>query len=117
MTSRWIANKRFDVANIASYAILWCLWKIRNNLCFSGRMLDKGEDGVRRTCKDVEKMDTVVQARGGGTSDVLSAKAGNPGSSTAANLLGGYEDNSQRIWVGDVGLSSFGSGLHRCDSI
>lgn len=34
MTSRWIVNKRFDVVNIASYAILWCLWKIRNNLCF-----------------------------------------------------------------------------------
>lgn len=28
-------------------------------------MLDKGEDGVHRTCKDAEKMDTDVQARGG----------------------------------------------------
>jgi hypothetical protein len=30
----WLCNKRFDVANIISLALCWCLWKLRNGLCF-----------------------------------------------------------------------------------
>lgn len=32
----WIANKRHMLSNIVSSAVLWSLWKLRNELCFQG---------------------------------------------------------------------------------
>lgn len=36
MASRWLANKHHNVNNIICAVVLWCLWKLRNDLCFQG---------------------------------------------------------------------------------
>ena len=36
VASLWIANKKFMVCNIVSSAVIWVLWKLRNELCFQG---------------------------------------------------------------------------------
>ena len=32
----WVANKKFLVPNVISSAVLWSLWKLRNEICFQG---------------------------------------------------------------------------------
>lgn len=34
VTSRWVAGKKLDVLNSVSAAVLWVLWKHRNNIVF-----------------------------------------------------------------------------------
>lgn len=34
MASCWLSNKKFLVRNMIYAAVLWSLWKLRNNLCF-----------------------------------------------------------------------------------
>ena len=34
----WISNRKFIVENVFCAAILWGLWKLRNNLCFQGTL-------------------------------------------------------------------------------
>jgi len=38
LASRWLANKRHTVNNIICAAVMWCLWKLRNDMCFQGRV-------------------------------------------------------------------------------
>jgi hypothetical protein len=32
----WVANKKHLVTNVFSSAVLWTLWKLRNEICFQG---------------------------------------------------------------------------------
>jgi hypothetical protein len=32
----WVANKKYLVTNVISSAVLWSLWKLRNDICFQG---------------------------------------------------------------------------------
>ena len=32
----WVANKKHVVTNVISSAVLWSLWKLRNEICFQG---------------------------------------------------------------------------------
>jgi hypothetical protein len=34
VASLWLCNKKFRIINIFSSAVCWCLWKLRNHLCF-----------------------------------------------------------------------------------
>ena len=34
----WISNKTYKVMNCFSAALMWCLWKFRNEMCFQGKM-------------------------------------------------------------------------------
>jgi len=36
IASLWIANKKFMLANVVNVAALWCLWNMRNKICFQG---------------------------------------------------------------------------------
>ena len=36
VASLWVPNKKFMLANIVNVAALWCLWKVRNKICFQG---------------------------------------------------------------------------------
>jgi hypothetical protein len=36
ISSLWICEKTQQVPNIIHAAVLWCLWKLRNDLCFNG---------------------------------------------------------------------------------
>ena len=33
----WISNKTYKVMNCFSAALMWCLWKFRNEMCFQGK--------------------------------------------------------------------------------
>jgi len=33
----WVSNSRYKIMNCCSSALLWCLWKTRNELCFQGK--------------------------------------------------------------------------------
>lgn len=85
--------------------------KGRNNLCFQGEILDRGEDGVGKTGKDVKRLDSDVEAGNGGASAIFCTKAGSPCPSSATNLLG-----APLFGSGDHGRSAFFLGLRRCYS-
>jgi hypothetical protein len=36
VASRWVAGKKLDMLNFVSAAVLWALWKHRNNIVFNG---------------------------------------------------------------------------------
>jgi hypothetical protein len=37
MAKWWIRGKKFDSVNVIYVAVLWAIWKLRNNLCFQGQ--------------------------------------------------------------------------------
>jgi hypothetical protein len=37
MAKWWIRGKKFDSVNVIYAAVLWAIWKLRNNLCFQGQ--------------------------------------------------------------------------------
>lgn len=50
----WLSNKKFQFANIITSAVIWCLWKMRNELCFQGEVwtgTDKLLRKISRTLK------------------------------------------------------------------
>jgi hypothetical protein len=32
----WLANKNHELTNVLSSAVIWSIWKLRNELCFQG---------------------------------------------------------------------------------
>ena len=38
VASLWIANKRYMLVNVVNAAALWCLWNLRNRICFQGEV-------------------------------------------------------------------------------
>jgi hypothetical protein len=59
----WIAaNKKHVISNGVSSAVLWSLWKLRNELCFSGSCLVGSEDGVDPDFKNAKKVVEDAQA-------------------------------------------------------
>ena len=34
----WVSNNRYKVMNCCSAALMWCLWKTRNEICFQGKV-------------------------------------------------------------------------------
>jgi hypothetical protein len=36
VASLWLANKKHMLSNVIFAAALWCLWKLRNMICFQG---------------------------------------------------------------------------------
>ena len=36
VASLWLANKKYLVTNVITSAVLWVIWKLRNNVCFQG---------------------------------------------------------------------------------
>jgi hypothetical protein len=45
-TSRWICYKKQKVLNIIHTAILWTLWRMRNDLCFNSGLVWKSKGGL-----------------------------------------------------------------------
>lgn len=58
----WIANRRHKLINIVSFAVLWSIWKLRNEIYFQGVMWS-GIQSVDVGCQDAEAIDNVVQTR------------------------------------------------------
>jgi hypothetical protein len=51
LASRWLANKHHAVNNIICAAVMRCLWKLRNDICFHGEM-DKREASAGMDSED-----------------------------------------------------------------
>jgi len=54
IASLWIANKKFMLANVVNVAALWCLWNMRNKICFQGDVwkgMKKVLTGITRTLR------------------------------------------------------------------
>jgi hypothetical protein len=59
----WIAaTKKHVISNVVSFAVLWSLWKLRNELCFSRSCLVGSEDGVDPDFKNAKKVVADAQA-------------------------------------------------------
>lgn len=106
VASQWIANKNYAILNILSSALMWCLWKFRNKICFQGAKWMREQEVIRWT-----KMETNVQSRCRGAVGRSDPE------------VGGAYDSAPKHWVatggsiGNVGFSVFGDGLFICDSV
>ena len=63
IASLWIANKKFMLANVVNVAALWCLWNMRNKICFQGDVwigMKKVLTGIARTLRRWKPMYTAV---------------------------------------------------------
>jgi hypothetical protein len=36
MAKLWIRNKNLKAVNVLTTAVIWCIWKVRNDICFQG---------------------------------------------------------------------------------
>ena len=36
VASLWLSEKKYKAVNVFTTAVLWTLWKVRNELCFQG---------------------------------------------------------------------------------
>jgi len=75
----WIANKRHSVMNIVSSAVLWTIWKLRNDY------LVGNEAGDTKAWKDAQKMVGDVQAETQGEIGGGDPTAGKQGQCDAAD--------------------------------
>lgn len=57
----WIANKKHLITNVVYSAVLWYLWKLRNELCFQSVVMAGNEDDASSDCKNAERMDISLQ--------------------------------------------------------
>jgi hypothetical protein len=47
----WVKGKKFKAFNVLSSALIWLIWKMRNNICFQGVCWSKVEDVLRGGAK------------------------------------------------------------------
>ena len=69
----WISNKKNDILNICCAALMWCIWKTRNDICFQAKMWKSEKDillKLLRTSKnwpalckiaDLKELDRVME--------------------------------------------------------
>ena len=51
----WISNSKNSALNVVCTAILWALWKLRNDMCFQGKTWPGVKDIWRRVAVDLEQ--------------------------------------------------------------
>ena len=51
----WLSNKRNGVVNIITSAAIWCLWKLRNDLCFQRSLWKSMDILFYQTSKTIQK--------------------------------------------------------------
>ena len=51
----WISNKNNSALNVVCIAILWALWKLRNDMCFQRKTWPGVKDIWRRVVVDLEQ--------------------------------------------------------------
>jgi hypothetical protein len=73
----WLCNKKFGIINMVTSAVCWCLWKLRNYLCFQDV-----------TSAYVEKLENSGFSREAGWLRCCNHSAGEGGLATGANLPG-----------------------------
>jgi hypothetical protein len=47
----WVADKKYKVLNVCSTAVLWAIWKLRNEFCFQGIRWEGVHISLRRTAR------------------------------------------------------------------
>ena len=50
----WISEKRNSLINTVCTAVLWAIWKLRNEICFQGKVWPGVHDIWRRVASDLE---------------------------------------------------------------
>jgi hypothetical protein len=57
----WLANKRHKVLNIVSSAVLWSMWKFRNEMCFQGRKWKGMKDMLFKIARMLRRWMSLLQ--------------------------------------------------------
>jgi hypothetical protein len=107
VASLWLANKKHMLSNVIFAAALWCLWKLRNMICFRGDV-DRYEGDTAVDFQDTEKKATNVYWSNKGGTDGGDTEDGTKSGAASWNLLASVK-------ITNIGNSSFG-GLQCCDS-
>jgi len=105
----WLANKRHLLTNAVIAAALWCLWKLRNKLCFQGAIWTSIKELVLWITKTLRRWKALFCGEMEEKLILLIQKL----EMRAASPPGvGWSP----IKSTNIGISAFGSGLQRCDS-
>ena len=105
----WVANKKFFIANVISSAILWSLWKLRNEICFQ-EMVWTGMRMVHdQNCKDVKGLAFAVQAGGCSGAGRADHQDGRIVKVPDTDRMEGGDGNGYIITTGSIGVSVFSS--------
>ena len=81
----WLANKRHGLTNVISAAVLWSMWKLRNEIYFQGTVWHRDGKTVTEDCKDVAALDSNIQAGAGLSSGKFCKSFGDPRKLTASD--------------------------------
>ena len=68
----WLSNSRNSAVNVVCAAVLWALWKLRNDMCFQGKTWPGVKDIWRRVAAYLELWKVLSK---GATSELLARNA------------------------------------------
>ena len=97
------------LVNVVNAAALWCLWNLRNRICFQGEVWLGMKKVLTEIAKNLKKMETDVQGGDGGGADGGSSKDRAGSKKTTWNRL-------ESITFSSIGVAALGGGLYRCGS-
>jgi hypothetical protein len=73
----WLNENKFKLVNICTTAILWSLWKTRNDMIFSGHLSAWDEEGAEKVCWNSQELE--IAAKSGGSRWRTGALGAGPG--------------------------------------
>jgi hypothetical protein len=60
----WVRRKKFRVHNVLTSAVIWSIWKTRNNLCFQGAVWTKVEAMLGMCAKFLRSWTVINKPKG-----------------------------------------------------
>lgn len=104
----WLSNNNHCVLNMSCAALMWCLWKLRNDLCFQAKKMARREGAAPQDFGDAEELASAVQGGTFAGPDACSGSARVQAAST-----------STTTWIPGAGIIQFGviswEGVQPCN--